>query len=67
MTSSMKELETGMVISESSSVEDIGDINIFEEPDGYLPPEKPPTFTEHTLLSGEVIRLRLVGHNPLWV
>ena len=67
MASSRKELETGVTLSDSSSAEDIGDINIFKEPDGYLPPEKPPTFTEHILLSGELIKLRLVGHNPLWV
>ena len=63
----MKELGPGVNVLNSSSDEEIGDINIFEEPDGYLPPEKPPTFIEHTLLSGEVIKLRLVGHNPLWV
>ncbi|KAI9823754.1 MAG: nicotinamide n-methyltransferase [Thelocarpon impressellum] len=45
-----------------------GDIqaDIFKEPDGYYEPEKPPTQVCHTLLSGEAVTLRLVGHNPLW-
>lgn len=40
---------------------------LFHEPDDYYPPEKPATFVEHTLQSGQQLRLRLVGHNPLWV
>ena len=40
---------------------------MFEEPNDYFEPEKPATYTEHTLLSGQILRLRLVGHNPLWV
>ena len=43
------------------------DAALFHEPDGYYEPEKPPTYAEHTLLSGEVLKLRLVGHDPLWV
>ena len=46
---------------------DISSSDLFQEPKGYFQDEKPPTFAEHTLLSGEVLRLRLVGHNPLWV
>lgn len=41
--------------------------DIFREPDDYFQPEKPATYTERTLLSGQKLRLRLVGHNPLWV
>ena len=41
--------------------------SLFEEPEGYFEPEKPATFAEHTLCSGETLRLRLVGNNPLWV
>ena len=63
----MEGLETEVMVSNISIAEESWDINIFEEPDGYLAPEKPPTFTEYTLLSGEVIKLRLVGQNPLWV
>lgn len=40
---------------------------LFQEPVGYFPPEPAPTYTEYTLLSGQTIPLRLVGHNPLWV
>ena len=46
-------------------VEELGDL--FQEPNDYYMPEKPATFAAHTLLSGETMRLRLVGHNPLWV
>jgi len=41
--------------------------NMFQEPQGYREAERPATYAEHTLLSGETLRLRLVGHNPLWV
>ena len=44
-----------------------GDANLFNEPDDYYPTEKPTTFVEHTVQSGQKLRLRLVGHNPLWV
>jgi EEF1A N-terminal glycine/lysine methyltransferase len=44
-----------------------GDANLFNEPDDYYPPEKPATFVEHTVQSGQKLRLRLVGHDPLWV
>lgn len=40
---------------------------MFKEPADYFEPEKPATYAEHTLLSGQKLRLRLVGHNPLWV
>lgn len=43
------------------------DTALFREPEGYYEPPKPPTYAEHTLSSGEVLKLRLVGHNPLWV
>ena len=49
----------------SDSDQDLEDI--FREPVGYFQPEKAATFVEHTLFSGETLRLRLVGHNPLWV
>ncbi|KAF6231195.1 hypothetical protein HO173_010527 [Letharia columbiana] len=39
---------------------------MFQEPDDYFQPEKPYTHTDYTLLSGQKLRLRLVGHNPLW-
>ena len=43
------------------------DAKLFKEPEGYYKPETPETYAEHTLLSGEALKLRLVGHNPLWV
>ncbi|KAF6221278.1 hypothetical protein HO133_002133 [Letharia lupina] len=39
---------------------------MFQEPDDYFQPEEPYTHTDYTLLSGQKLRLRLVGHNPLW-
>ncbi|MCJ1393773.1 nicotinamide n-methyltransferase [Xylographa bjoerkii] len=53
-------------VSESEETENFADTALFQEPDGYFEPEKPPSFAEHTLLSGEKIHMRLVGHNPLW-
>ncbi|TKA53008.1 hypothetical protein B0A49_11498 [Cryomyces minteri] len=47
-----------------SDVED--SIDLFQEPADYYQPEKEATFATHTLLSGEQLELRLVGHNPLW-
>ena len=40
---------------------------MFQEPNDYFQPEKPYTHTDYVLLSGHTLRLRLVGHNPLWV
>lgn len=40
---------------------------LFKEPPGFYEAEKPATFSQHTLLSGQTLNLRLVGHNPLWV
>lgn len=51
----------------ASDEEDCLGESLFKEPEGYYEPEKPATYAEHTLLSGEVVKLRLVGHNPLWV
>lgn len=42
-------------------------IDLFQDPEGWEPAEKQPTFAEHVLHSGEKLSLRLVGHNPLWV
>lgn len=40
---------------------------IFTEPPDFRPATPPPpTFSTHTLLSGEKLTLRLVGHDPLW-
>ena len=54
--------------SMSTDDEEPIDESLFKEPEGYYAPEKPATYAEHTLLlSGETLKLRLVGHNPLWV
>lgn len=44
-----------------------GELGIFQDPEGYYKPEPEPTFVTHTLLDGRELKLRLVGHNPLWV
>lgn len=41
-------------------------VNIFADPEGYYPPSPTATTEIHTLLSGQPLSLRLVGHNPLW-
>ncbi|KAI9369022.1 hypothetical protein BJX61DRAFT_183435 [Aspergillus egyptiacus] len=43
---------------------DTGDM--FKDPDGFYPPEKEPTYAEHRMLSGDVVRVRLVGSHPLY-
>ena len=43
------------------------DKRMFQEPIGYLKPDQPAKFVQHALHSGQILRLRLVGHNPLWV
>ncbi|KAL9011899.1 MAG: hypothetical protein Q9173_003298 [Seirophora scorigena] len=50
----------------SSDGEALIDSAIFQEPLDYYPPPKPATFESRTLQSGQTLRLRLVGHNPLW-
>ncbi|KAF8867087.1 hypothetical protein BDZ45DRAFT_609219 [Acephala macrosclerotiorum] len=41
-------------------------IDLFADPTGYYPPSPKPTTQTHTLLSGQILNLRLVGYNPLW-
>ena len=41
--------------------------DLFQDPEGFYPEEKPPTFAEHRMLSGKVVRVRLVGSHPLYV
>jgi hypothetical protein len=54
-------------LRDESEEEEVLDTALFKEPDDYYRPPEPPTFTDYTLLSGEKLRLRLVGKNPLWV
>ena len=53
---------------QSGALEDLSDcLDIFQEPSGYYKPPKAPTRAQHTLKSGQVIEVNLVGENPLWV
>lgn len=40
---------------------------MFEDPEGFYEPEPEPTFAEHHMLSGQKVRVRLVGSHPLYV
>ena len=55
-----------MSLDEGDVLDGIGNI-IFQEPSDYYPPPKPATFESKALQTGEVLQLRLVGHDPLWV
>ena len=50
-----------------SEADDYETGDIFNDPDGFYPPEKEPTFAEHPMLSGQTVRVRLVGSHPLYV
>jgi nicotinamide N-methyltransferase len=41
-------------------------LDLFTEPADYYPPPPQPTTATHTLLTGQILTLHLVGHNPLW-
>jgi nicotinamide N-methyltransferase len=41
-------------------------LDLFADPPDFYPPSPKPTTETHTLLTGRVLSLRLVGHNPLW-
>ena len=43
------------------------ELSLFDEPEGFYQPDKEATSEAHQLLSGQVLNIRLVGHNPLWV
>ncbi|OJD33276.1 nicotinamide n-methyltransferase [Diplodia corticola] len=49
-----------------SSDDEAAGLDLFQEPEGYFQPEKPPTYATHKLESGEELKVRLVGFNPLW-
>ena len=42
-------------------------LDLFQEPTDFYEPEKQATFASHQLHSGKELKVRLVGHNPLWV
>lgn len=41
--------------------------DMFKDPEGFYEEEKPPTFSEHQMLCGTTVRVRLVGSHPLYV
>jgi hypothetical protein len=47
--------------------DDLGTGDLFQDPEGFYPDEKQPTFAEHRMLSGQTVRVRLVGNHPLYV
>ena len=51
----------------SSDEDEILSTALFQEPNDYFQPEKPCTYADYTLRSGQTLHLRLVGQNPLWV
>lgn len=51
----------------TTMADDFDSGNLFQDPEGYYPEEEPPTFAEHTMLSGQKVRVRLVGSHPLYV
>jgi nicotinamide N-methyltransferase len=50
----------------SDSGDEDNGFGLFTEPEDYYPPSPKPTTATHTLQSGDLLSLRLVGHNPLW-
>lgn len=44
---------------------ELGDF--FQEPDGFLQPPKSPTFAEHRMRSGQMLKVHMVGEHPLYV
>jgi nicotinamide N-methyltransferase len=49
----------------AESDEEIGDL--FQEPADFYQKEKPHTFFDYQLQSGNKLHLRLIGSSPLWV
>lgn len=47
--------------------DDLGAGNLFADPEGFYPEDEQPTFSSHQMLSGQTIRVRLVGSHPLYV
>lgn len=50
-----------------SDTEANGELNIFQEPEGYYEAEKQPTFASYRTQNGTELNVRLIGHSPLWV
>ncbi|KAF6834165.1 nicotinamide N-methyltransferase [Colletotrichum plurivorum] len=51
-------------MSPASDVADGDTGDLFQDPEDYYPPTPPPTTQSHTLSSGRVLTLHLVGYSP---
>jgi hypothetical protein len=56
-----------VMMDEKDKEDDTTAIDIFQEPADFYQPDKAPTFVNYTLQDGRALKLRLVGHSPLWV
>ncbi|KAF9876093.1 nicotinamide N-methyltransferase [Colletotrichum karsti] len=57
----------GTTTTKMSPVSDVADGDtgdLFQDPEDYYPPTPPPTSSSHTLASGRVLTLHLVGYSP---
>ncbi|KAF7196402.1 Protein N-terminal and lysine N-methyltransferase efm7 [Pseudocercospora fuligena] len=43
-----------------------GGDDLFREPEDYYQPEKQPTVVQHRTISGQNLKLHLIGSSPLW-
>ncbi|PCG95778.1 Nicotinamide N-methyltransferase, putative [Penicillium occitanis (nom. inval.)] len=46
--------------------DELGAGNLFADPEGFYPEDAQPTFSSYQMLSGQTIRVRLVGSHPLY-
>lgn len=54
-----------LIMADADGLLDAGDM--FKDPEGFYEPEPEPTFADHQMHSGDVVRVRLVGSHPLYV
>lgn len=52
-------------MADADGLLDAGDM--FKDPEGFYEPEPEPTFADHQMHSGDIVRVRLVGSHPLYV
>ncbi|KAG2419605.1 hypothetical protein HFD88_004401 [Aspergillus terreus] len=51
-------------MADADGLLDAGDM--FKDPEGFYEPEPEPTFADHQMHSGDIVRVRLVGSHPLY-
>lgn len=51
----------------AAMADDLATGDLFSDPEGFYPPPPEPHFSEHDMLSGQKVRVRLVGSHPLYV